>query len=109
MKWDMNGYIKFLDANDRSLFHRSQPATWADPFWPHKSVDVGIDEELSDEEIEDEMSGLDVYDPTFEEDLNVLPDDETATEENFGFTTETKKSTGSTSTLRDLIKQHELP
>jgi len=112
MKWDMNGYIKFLDSTDRSVFHRSQPATWADPFWPHKSVDTSIDAALTDEEIEDEMSWLDVYDPAFEEDLNVLPDSSTpATEEDFGFTTESNKATWSTSTstLRNLIKQRELP
>lgn len=70
----MNAYISFLNANDRSVFHRSEPATRADPFRPHQISETGIDDLLSDEEIEAEMSGLDVYDPAFEEDLNDLPD-----------------------------------
>lgn len=73
-KWDLNAYVSFLNANDRSVFHRSQPATRTDPFWPHQTTTTGIDDLLSDEELETEMSGLDVYDPAFEEDLNALPD-----------------------------------
>ncbi len=74
MKWDMNAYISFLNANNRSVFHRSEPVTRTDPFRPHQTSSTGIDDLLSDEELETEMSGLDVYDPAFEEDLNALPD-----------------------------------
>ena len=74
MKWDVNAYISFLNTNDRSVFHRSEPATWTDPFWPHQTSATSIDDLLSDEEIETGISGLDVYDPAFEEDLNALPE-----------------------------------
>jgi len=107
--WDINAYITFLNANDRSLFHWSQIATWSDPFWPQNAVDTSIDEELSDEALESEMSGLDVYDPDFEKDITTV----TADEEDFGFVADWQitwaQTTWSTSTLRDLIKQHELP
>lgn len=79
--WNFGSYISFLDANDWSVFHWSQPATWADPFWPNKTADSSIEDILSDDEIEAEMSGLDAYDPTFEDELNTLPDTTITTED----------------------------
>lgn len=41
MNRDMGAYINFLNGNDRSVFHRSQPATRADPFWPNAQQTTG--------------------------------------------------------------------
>ncbi len=65
-----------------------------------------------------ELSGLDVYDPMFEEDLNTISDDSLSgtTEDDFGFVAdeqttsdvETSTDTDSKSSLLNLIKQREL-
>lgn len=89
MNWNVNWYVDFLNTNDWSVFHRSKVSTWADPFWPIAPEEVSIEEVLSDDEVEKEMESLDVYDPSFEEDLNTIPDDSMDTEEEtFGFTTD---------------------
>lgn len=65
-------------------------STWADPFWPTTAKnDLTIEEVLSDDEVEAEIDWLDVYDPSFEEDLNTIVHDDsvnTGEEWSFGFT-----------------------
>jgi len=108
MKRDVNGYISFLNANDRSVFHRSQPATWADPFWPEQHADIGIEDMLTDKELEDEISGLDVYDPAFENEFATLStSDSLDEEEDFGFVADETHNSApqKDSTLQQLIEQ----
>jgi len=82
MHRDMGAYISFLNSNDRSIFHWSQPATWADPFWPNIQQTTGdISDILSDDSLDAELSGLDAYDPMFEEDLNAIADGSLSGEE----------------------------
>lgn len=114
MNRDMNSYIGFLNDNDRSVFHRSQPATWGDPFRPNKQISGDIADILNNDETDPALSGLDAYDPQLEEDLNEFTD--TTTTEDFGFTTTGQTSSGahesadtaSQSELLNLIKQREL-
>jgi hypothetical protein len=82
MNRDMGAYINFLNGNDRSVFHRSQPATRADPFWLSVEQSTGnIADILADDTLDAEMSGLDAYDPTFEDDLNSIADSSLSGEE----------------------------
>ena len=79
MNRDAVGYIRFLDANDRSIFHRSQPATWSDPFWPNSQTTGDIADILSNGTVTtgslpSDSSWLDVFDPSFEQDLNAVAD-----------------------------------
>lgn len=109
---DINGYISFLNTTDWSVFHRSQPATWADPFWPHQDTEVSLEDMLSDEELEAEITNLDVYDPTFEDELNTLSDTSTGDvieEEDFGFVTDETHNSASedTSTIQQLMEQRK--
>jgi hypothetical protein len=71
---DMNSYISFLNNNDWSMFQRSQLSTWGDPFWPSNQISGDIADMLSGDVVDAELSGLDVYDPAFEEDLNTFTD-----------------------------------
>ena len=88
MNWNVNWYVDFLNTNDWSVFHWSEVSTWADPFWPTTPENVSIEEVLSDDEVGAEIDLLDVYDPSFEEDLNTISDDSMFSgEEDFGFTT----------------------
>lgn len=118
MKWDVNSYIVFLNDNDRSVFHRSQPATWGDPFRPGRQTTGDISDLLTWDEATTESSGLDVYDPQMEQDLNTFTDwSLSGTETDYGFTTgwQAASDTGdssdsaSKSDLLNLIKQKELP
>ena len=77
----MSAYISFLDGNDWSNFQWSQPATWSDPFWQHIQNSGDIADMLSGDIVDAQSSGLDVYDPTFEADLNSFTDASGATEE----------------------------
>ena len=112
---DMNLYIGFLNSNDRSVFHRSQPATWVDPFWQNKQISGDIADILSGD-ANSETSWLDVYDPAFEQDLNAFTDGSGTATENYGFTTTGQTGSGthdsadttSQSQLLDLIKNREL-
>lgn len=70
----MGNYVSFLNSNDWSVFHLSQPATWSDPFWPNNQISGDIADILSGDTMNTELSGLDVYDPAFEEDLNEFSD-----------------------------------
>lgn len=116
MNRDMNSYISFLNTNDWSLFHRSQPATWADPFRPNNQASGDIADIFSDDTMDSQLSGLDVYDPIFEKDLNEFTDGSGTTEEDFWFTadgqtpSDTHESADNTSKsdLLKRIKQHEL-
>lgn len=113
MHRDMGAYISFLNSNDRSIFHWSQPATWADPFWPNIQQTTGdISDILSDDSLDAELSGLDAYDPMFEEDLNAIADGSlSGEEEDFWFTADgqtTTNESASKSDLLNLIKQREL-
>ena len=46
---DMGSYITFLNSNDWSIFHRSQPATWSDPFWPNSNLSGNISDILAND------------------------------------------------------------
>jgi len=89
MNWNMNAYISFLNTTDWSVFHWSQTATRGDPFWPSTAQLSGdIADILSDDAVETEFSGLDVYDPAFEEDLNTITDSSLSGDEGiYGFST----------------------
>ena len=56
MSRDMNSYISFLNSNDWSVFHRSQPATWVDPFWQNQQISGDIADVLSDDATNSETS-----------------------------------------------------
>lgn len=87
--WSVSWYVQFLNTNDWSVFTISNVSTWADPFWPTGVKEDSIEDILSDEELESEMDALDVYDPSFEADLNAIVYDEVAAEdESFGFSVE---------------------
>ncbi len=67
---------------------------------------------LSDEELEAEITNLDVYDPTFEDELNTLSDTSTGDvieEEDFGFVTDETHNSASedTSTIQQLMEQRK--
>ncbi len=117
MNRDANSYVTFLNDHDWLSFQWSQPATWTDPFWPNENTSDTISDMFTWDQIDSEMSGLDVFDPAFEEDFN----DATAwslsgAEEDFWFTTDEQKNTNaqtwsettSKSELLNLIKQREL-
>jgi hypothetical protein len=38
MDRNMGAYVSFLNSNDWSVFHLSQPATWTDPFWQNNQT-----------------------------------------------------------------------
>lgn len=117
MDRNLGEYIDLLNTNDWSVFHRSQPATRADPFWPDTQKTTGdIADILSGDALDAEMSGLDVYDPAFEDEFNTLPETWLSWEEEWfwfttdGQTSDTQESAddASQSELLNLIKQHEL-
>lgn len=85
--WSVSWYVHFLNTNDWSEFHRSELSTRADPFWPITSDADSIEDVLSDDTIETGLDALDVYDPSFEKELNTLSDENILLEdEDFGFT-----------------------
>jgi len=118
---NVSAYISFLDGNDWSIFQRSQPATWSDPFWQHTQNSGDIADILSGDIVDAQTSGLDVYDPTFEEDLNSFSDT-SGTTEDYWFTTSGQLPAEQTASdvdhnaatpepktqLLNLIKQREL-
>ena len=69
MHRDAGAYISLLANESRSMVVWSQPATWIDPFWPSDQISGDI-ADILDDTTNTEFSGLDVYDPAFEEDLN---------------------------------------
>lgn len=98
MNWDTGAYISFLNSNDRSVFHWSQPATWSDPFWSNTyQWSWEIADMFSNDTWNDQLSGLDVYDPSFEEDLNSVSDGSLSDSsgQDFWFTTDEQPSSGS--------------
>lgn len=113
---DINSYISFLNSNDWSIFHWSQPATWGDPFWPTNQNSGGIADILSDDIVDvldPNFSGANT-DPAFEQDSTLMTD---SSWENFWFTTSweavsnTETSSGKTSTaeLLNVIQKSKLP
>ena len=48
MNRSLPAYVGFLNTNDRSIFHWSQPASWSAPFWPNKQISGDIADNLSD-------------------------------------------------------------
>lgn len=74
MNRNTGSYITFLNSNDRSSFHRSQPATRSDPFRPKDSQPAAISDIVGQTTSDSTNSGLDVYDPAFEADLNAIAD-----------------------------------
>ena len=73
MDWNLNAYVKFLDTTDFSVFHLSQPSTWNDLFWPNRQT-TGTVTDIADIFTGDasatESTGVDVYDPAFEDNFN---------------------------------------
>ena len=122
MDRNLNGYIQFLDNEDWSVFSRSQPATWNEPFRPNKQISGDIADMLSGDSVDADLSWLDVYDPTFEQDFNDSTGSfASGTEVDYWFTISWQSSSDtSTSTppnwslswsksqLLNLIKQREL-
>ncbi len=47
MNRNTSTYVDFLNNNNWSVFHWSQPATWGDPFWPNKQYSGGIADVVS--------------------------------------------------------------
>jgi len=93
MSRNTNAYITFLDNNDWSAFQWSQPATWTDPFWPNGNTSGTISDMFTWGQIDPEMSGLDVFDPAFEQEFNDLSAGSlSGTEEAFWFTTGEQKN-----------------
>ena len=117
MSRNTNAYITFLDTNDWSAFQWSQPTTWTNPFWPNKNASGTISDIFTWDQIDSETSGLDVFDPAFEQEFNDSTTGSlSGTEEDFWFTTGEQKNTDaqtwsdatSKSELLNLIKQREL-
>ena len=52
MNQEVNTYIDFLNATDWSVFQRSQPATWVDPFWKNEQISGDIADMFSDDSID---------------------------------------------------------
>lgn len=77
---DVPAYIDFLNTNDWSSVRESSADTWTDLFWPNKQASGDIADILADDA---QLSGLDVYDPAFEDDLNQLPNGSGTQEEDF--------------------------
>lgn len=116
MNRNISTYISFLDTNDWSLFQRSQPATWSDPFWNTTQISGNIADVLSGDIGDVQSSDLDAYDPAFEADLNSFTDT-SGTTEDYWFTSsgQTVPDVNNNSAdpepknqLLNLIKQHEL-
>ena len=116
---DVYTYIDSLNATDWSVFHRSQPATWTDPFWTNKQIsgDIAGILSTSGDNLSTDSSGLDAYDPALEQDLNTITDTSlSGDEKDYGFVTSgqitstTGVSSGTTSkaALLNVIKQREL-
>lgn len=82
MDWNVGEYISFLNTNDWSQFHRSQTATWTDPFWPQATTG-DIADIFPADVVDTQSSGLDVYDPAFEQDLNQFTDPSATGQEDF--------------------------
>lgn len=72
MNRNAGAYINLLANESWSMITWSQPATWIDPFWPSNQTSGDIADIL--DETTTESSGLDVYDPAFEQDLNNIVD-----------------------------------
>lgn len=104
---DINGYISFLNTTDWSVFHRSQPATRADPFWPSPDAEVSIEDMLDTEE---DVDILNAFDPTMEDELdNIATDEVTLEEEDFGFVVDESHNATSEedSTIQQFIEQRK--
>lgn len=107
---DINAYITFLNSNDGSVFHWSQPATRSDPFWPNIQNSGNIADIFSGDTTDSIASWLDVYDPSFEQDLNTITDSSLSgsTEEDYWFTSD-QQTTGTTpNTSTETISKLEL-
>jgi len=74
MNRNLNAYIDFLNSNDRSAFHRSQPATWVDPFWQSKELSGDIADQLTWDGTNPSSSGVDASDFTLDEELSAFSD-----------------------------------
>ena len=100
MHRSVRGYITFLNSNDWTIFHRSQPATWTEPFWSTHQLSGDIADILSGDivnTVDTWTTGLDVYDPALEQDLNTVTDTSLsgASGQDFWFTTD-GQTTGAT-------------
>lgn len=114
MNRDTNAYISFLNNNDRSVFHWSQPSTWTNPFWSHQTSG-DIADIFPDTTVDTGLSGLDVYDPALKQDLNTITDSSFSgsTGGDFWFTTDGQNTSGTdtssgSNTISQLLQQREL-
>jgi len=80
MNRSVGWYVGFLNSNDWTALHWSQPANRADSFWPNNALS-GVVADTTSSDIADmfsgedvPVSGLDVYDPAFEQDMNTITD-----------------------------------
>ena len=87
MNRDIDTFVMSLNNTDWSVLHWSQPDTWVAPFWTNQQISGDIADMFSDDVVDTWVSGLDVYDPAFEEDLNAIAD---GSEEDFWFTSDEK-------------------
>lgn len=116
MNRNTSTYVDFLNNNNWSVFHWSQPATWGDPFWPNKQYSGGIADVVSLDVLNSEDSWLNVYDATFEQDLNAIADGSVSgTNEDFWFTADGQTSStveisgaDAKAQLLNIIKKSEL-
>ena len=69
MDWNMSSYVGFLNMSNWSNFDIAQPSTWSAPFWASSDYSGSIAESMSGAVSTSVSSGLDVYDPSFEEDF----------------------------------------
>lgn len=115
-QWKISTYVQFLNANDWSVISFSHPNSRVTLFWPTTNVSGDI-ADILDPSVDSPQTGLDVYDPAMEEELNMLLQDSLSgdQQEAFGFTwgstssdSAPSASTNSKAELYNLIQQHEL-
>ncbi len=116
---NLTTYVEFLNAHDWSQNQSTQHGAWIDLFWPNQQQSTDLADMLLDDSLDTPSSGLDVYDPAMEKELNTLIDSSMSgatSNEPFGFTTGTQSASDtslstdkdSKAELYNLIKQHEL-
>lgn len=110
--WNVKLYVNFL--NERSRSEAREQGGITNVFWGTWIVQQDEkDEQDENVELETWDSSLDVYDPSFEDDLNDIPQDDVVideeTPEDFGFvgSDETTESGDSRDQLLELIKERE--
>ncbi|MEI7557868.1 MAG: hypothetical protein WCJ45_03400 [bacterium] len=88
MNRNTGSYIAFLNGNDRSAFQRSQLSTRSDPFRSKDTTSSTIANSVSQDASDSQISGLDVYDPSLEAEMNAIATTSlSGSETDYGFTT----------------------